>query len=86
MPQPLLGTAVLLAACSDDNYYHWLFDSLPRLHLLELAGYAVSDVDHFLLKRDAFPFQIQSLAPLGLGQCTRPACPGQRQLWNSTVS
>lgn len=66
LPQQLPGTAMLLEASNGDNYYHWLFDSLPRLHLLELAGYAYSDVDHFLLKCNASPFQTQSLNLLGI--------------------
>jgi capsular polysaccharide biosynthesis protein len=74
LPQSLAGPALLLAASSGDNYYHWLFDSLPRLHLWELAGGSPKDIKHFLLKRDALPFQSQTLDILGIPAARRHRC------------
>lgn len=74
LPQSLAGPALLLAASSGDNYYHWLFDSLPRLHLWELAGGSLNEIKHFLLKRDALPFQSQTLDILGIPAARRHYC------------
>jgi capsular polysaccharide biosynthesis protein len=65
-PERLAGTAALLAASNGDNYYHWMFDSLPRLKLLEQAGYGVGAIDHFLLKEPPQRFQLQGLEQLGI--------------------
>ncbi len=62
------GTTALLAAGAGANYYHWLFDSLPRLHLLELAGHQRREIDQFLVS-EAYPqFQAQTLDLLGIPQ------------------
>ncbi len=74
LPQKLRGTAMLLEASNGDNYYHWLFHSLPRLRLLELAGYAFNEVEHFLLKHDEFRFHTQSLDLLGIPAARRRRC------------
>ena len=66
MPVDVSGTSVVVAASNAENYYHWLFDSLPRLHLLTLAGYALAEIDHFLLDHSARSFQIESLDHLGI--------------------
>jgi zinc transport system permease protein len=29
-------------------YFHWLFDILPRINLLELAGINYEDIDYWL--------------------------------------
>ena len=56
-PQRLARKAAVLAASNAENYYHWLFDSLPRLHLLELAGHALDEIDFFLLDDSKRAFQ-----------------------------
>lgn len=68
LPQRLEGTASLLAASNGDNYYHWLFDSLPRLRLLQLAGYKLSDVDWFILNQSQPAFQVQTLEKAGIAR------------------
>lgn len=60
------GTVSLLAASNGDNYYHWLFDSLPRLRLLELAGTRLNAIDGFVLNLSHPSFQIQSLRHFGI--------------------
>jgi capsular polysaccharide biosynthesis protein len=67
-PRRLVGTAVVVAASNAENYYHWLFDSLPRLHLLRSAGHAFEEVDFFLLDDSARAFQIESLARIGIAR------------------
>jgi len=65
-PRQLRGQAAVLAAAAGSNYYHWLFDSLPRLHLLQLAGIAWNDVQSFLINESAGSFTADSLALLGI--------------------
>lgn len=65
-PHRLRGTAAVLAAASGANYYHWLFDSLPRLHLLQQAGVDWGKVDCFLLNGSPRSFDVESLALLGI--------------------
>ncbi len=66
LPRRLQGTAVLLAAASGNNYFHWMTESLPRLHLLEKAGWKVGEVDCYLINELQQPFHQQSLALLGI--------------------
>ncbi len=71
----LPGTAVILAAASGANYYHWLLESLPRLVLLREAGYSLDQIDHFLLNEQQQPFHEQTLDLLGIPAAKRrPGC------------
>ncbi|TGE14048.1 glycosyltransferase family 61 protein [Hymenobacter elongatus] len=47
------------------NYYHWLIDSLPRLHLLKEAGLWDS-VDYFLIYDRNRRFVVDSLLAMGI--------------------
>ena len=78
VPQRLAGTAVVLAASNAENYYHWLFDSLPRLYLLALAGYHLDDIDFLLLDDSKKAFQLQGLAHLGIPQAKLRHCSRRR--------
>ena len=74
-PQSRLeGTAVLLAAAAGQNYYHWLFESLPRLRLLQQAGCDFGSVDHFLLNQHLQPFHGETLDRLGIPAHKRRCC------------
>jgi len=55
------GTAVFSQA-GEDNFFHWLFDVLPKFKLLEWAG---AIPDHFLISSEK-RFQKESLSLLGL--------------------
>ncbi|UOQ70025.1 glycosyltransferase family 61 protein [Hymenobacter cellulosilyticus] len=48
------------------NYYHWLVDSLPRLHLIREAG-LLDSIDYFLVYNRNLRFMLETLAPLGIG-------------------
>lgn len=65
-PRRLRGTVAAIAAAAGTNYYHWLFDSLPRLHLLQLAGVEWSRVESFLINGPVRSFDLDSLALLGI--------------------
>ncbi|WP_159437474.1 glycosyltransferase family 61 protein [Hymenobacter daecheongensis] len=47
------------------NYYHWLLDSLPRLHLVQEAGLWDS-IDYFLIYDRRHQFAVDSLLELGI--------------------
>jgi len=65
-PRRLYGKAVILASAAGGNYYHWLFDGLPRLHLLKAAGLGWENIDWFLLNEARHRFDIKSMEMLGI--------------------
>ncbi|MEN7549779.1 glycosyltransferase family 61 protein [Rapidithrix thailandica] len=52
----LSGKAFLLTGQGDANYYHWLLQIIPKLHLLKAAGKDINSFDHILLHRHDLPF------------------------------
>jgi capsular polysaccharide biosynthesis protein len=46
------------------SYYHWMFEALPRLHLLQESGWVL---DAFALHEATEPFHHESLDALGIG-------------------
>lgn len=57
-------TVALLAFCSPNNYFHWMFDILPRIELLRKSNIKV---DRFLINRQFhFPFQDETLTLFGI--------------------
>lgn len=44
LPIRELKNPVFINLPFDDNYYHWLIETLPRLYILELAGYKPGNV------------------------------------------
>ncbi|MBC8095040.1 MAG: glycosyltransferase family 61 protein [Akkermansiaceae bacterium] len=57
----LSGTAAVLAVPGGATYYHWLYDVMPRLELLRLAGTKLDSVDHFIVNDSREPFQQMAL-------------------------
>ena len=47
------------------NYYHWLLDSLPRLHLVQKAGLWES-IDYFLIYNREHRFAMEMLLAMGI--------------------
>ncbi|MFC0213916.1 DUF563 domain-containing protein [Paenibacillus chartarius] len=66
-PYPLMdtsGTVAALAFCTADNYWHWLYDVLTRIHLLRVAGI---HVDKYAVNLSSSrPFQLATLYMLGI--------------------
>ncbi len=58
----ITGTAAIISGPWTDNYYHWMFDVLPRLHLLQQSGLKI---DNYIVDCHKV-FQKQSLAFLGI--------------------
>lgn len=57
------GTVAVLASRSANNYYHFVLECLPRLHLLAKAGY--NEVDYYWVPQSS-PFQAEYLSMLGI--------------------
>lgn len=67
-PVPVAGTVLSLLAgggAAMGNYYHWLIDSLPRLHLVREAG-LLAEIDYFLVYDKTCGFVRESLLALGI--------------------
>jgi hypothetical protein len=65
--QKLPGSVVSLAARnSSHNYFHWMTDVLPRLLMLEKAGYRVNMFQHILVSNCGHRFQQETLAQFGI--------------------
>ena len=64
----LPGTTAVLSAPGGNTYFHWLFDVLPRLELLRLAGHDLAAVDRFAVNSTRHGFQRETLARLGVGE------------------
>ena len=65
-PRHLPGTAVVLAAPAGHVFGHFLFDVLPRLAILEKAGFNWRDADHFIISGPFKTFQQETLELLGI--------------------
>lgn len=58
--------AVISAPESESNYFHWMFDVLPRIKLLSEAGFGIDEIDRFVTNMTGLPFQVETLASLGV--------------------
>ena len=63
----LSGTtlSLLTGGAGNDNYFHWLFDVLPRIKICENI-FDISKIDYFLLPDIEKKFQIESLDKLNI--------------------
>ena len=60
-PKKLDGTVAVVATPGSATYFHWLFDVLPRIHLLRKAGLYES-ADHLIVDYEGLAFQTESLS------------------------
>lgn len=67
-PEYLEGTTLLLGIHGAHNYYHWNVDVLPKLGILELAGYSLDDVDRIVLRDFNQKFHHDAFARLGIAE------------------
>lgn len=63
--QKVNGTVAVIAGLANDMYFHWLFDVLPRIDLLQRSGIAIDSIDYFLVNNQ-LPFQQETLRRLGI--------------------
>ncbi len=60
------GTVAVLSTAGSDGYYHWLFDTLPRIEILRRSGIPLDSIDKFIVNSYSLPFQQETLATLGI--------------------
>ena len=58
-------TIAVLSALGGSNYFHWMFDILPRIHLLQKSG-LLGEVDKFLINELVSSYQTETLEVLGI--------------------
>lgn len=59
------GNVAVLTKIGSSNYYHWLYDVLPRIYLLTCSGISV---DWYIVSGGLQPFQYETLESLGIGR------------------
>ena len=66
-PLALKGNAfhTLIGGSGENNYFHWMIDSLPRIHLLEKAGW-LNEINWFIVPKHSLPYQKDTLRLLGI--------------------
>lgn len=66
-PTPLPGrTLYLVTPEATDNFHHWMIDLLPRLGLVQRAGFRLTDFDHVIINHAHRRYQTEALARLGV--------------------
>ncbi len=65
-PHYLPGRVAVLTAAKANIYFHWMTDLLPRLAILQAAGYDLDAIDHFVVNGRGAAFQRESLARMGI--------------------
>jgi len=65
-PNKIDGSACLLGGRISSNYYHWMYDSIPRICVLEKSGVNRSNVDRYVVTGVTKPFQRETLEKLGI--------------------
>jgi len=64
------GNIAVLSGLSNDIYFHWMLDILPKIGLLQNAGFNLSEIDGFIV-RDRLPFQRETLDILNIPKTRR---------------
>jgi len=59
------GTVAILPQTWSNGVYHWLVESIPRFHLLRLAGFPPEKIDH-VVTRSVEPWQWEGVDLLGI--------------------
>ncbi len=68
-PRRLAGrTLSLITPEAAGNYHHWMIDLLPRVNLVQRAGWDLRSFDHILIKSRRLAFQRETLLRLGLDE------------------
>lgn len=66
-PRRISGRALYLVTPeATDNYHHWMIDLLPRIGLVQRAGFSLSSFDHIILNHADRRYQWETLEALGI--------------------
>ncbi|MBC8080272.1 MAG: glycosyltransferase family 61 protein [Gorillibacterium sp.] len=63
--QSISGNVAVLTKIGSSNYYHWMYDVLPRIYLLACSGVSI---DRYIVSEGLQPFQYETLEALGIGK------------------
>jgi capsular polysaccharide biosynthesis protein len=61
-----VGRVASLAVLGGHNYFHWMFQLLPRIELLRQAGMTYDAIDWFATNKIQHPFQEETLSTMGV--------------------
>ncbi|MBD2312181.1 DUF563 domain-containing protein [Desertifilum sp. FACHB-1129] len=59
-------TVALLSVLSGQAFYHWMFELLPKVGLIHLAGIDLNSIDKFIVNEYQAPFHKETLNHLGI--------------------
>jgi hypothetical protein len=65
-PKKINATIAVLATHSGRGFYHWMFDVLPRFHLLQMAGIELSNIDYFYTNECIASYHFETLLRIGI--------------------
>ncbi|VXD18799.1 putative TPR repeat protein [Planktothrix serta PCC 8927] len=60
------GTVAFLSVRWGESFYHWMYDVLPGIHLIQKSGIELESIDYFVFNSYRFPYQKQTLELLGI--------------------
>lgn len=61
------GNVAVIASPGANNYHHWLYDNVARIHLIEKAG-LLQEIDYFVFDYLGLPFQKEVLQLLCISE------------------
>ena len=64
----LKGKTCVLGNRNASNYYHWMNDILPRLHVLTKSGIDIDSIQQFVINPLEHPFQYETLERFGINE------------------
>jgi capsular polysaccharide biosynthesis protein len=68
-PQLIEGTVAFLSVrWGQWNYFHWMFDLVTRIHLLQKSGINLDSINKFVVNSLEYPYQRETLETLGIPQ------------------
>ena len=82
----LSGTtlSLLTGGAGNDNYFHWLFDVLPRIKICEKV-FDISKIDYFLFPEIEKKFQTESLDKLKIPRNKRLSSKNYRHITTDEI-
>jgi tetratricopeptide (TPR) repeat protein len=63
--QAIAGQVAVIAGLTSDLYFHWMFDVLPRIDILQRSGINLESINYFLVNAN-LPFQQETLQRCGI--------------------
>ncbi|SKB15692.1 conserved hypothetical protein [Planktothrix sp. PCC 11201] len=60
------GTVAFLSVQWGEAFYHWMYDVLPGIHLIQESGISLESIDYFVFNSYHFSYQKQTLKILGI--------------------